>query len=347
MLSGLVTHRSVDNPVQRFHSSYVEWLEEPPPAQLQVFEETTTRTVLSRNDSPDLPFTWSLNPYRGCSHACAYCYARPSHEYLDFGAGTDFETKLIAKLHAPELLRRELSKRGWKHEQVMLSGDTDCYQPIEARYELTRRCLEAFRDHANPLSIVTKSFLITRDLELLVELSERADLSVVFSIPFADEATARAIEPGAPRPAKRLEALSRLSAAGLRTGVLVAPVIPGLNDREIPAVLERSRAAGASFAGFQMLRLSHSLREIFLERARRAFPDRAQRIENRIREVRGGSLNDARFGHRFRGTGPYWDTISQLFALHAKRLGFESGARLPPERARERPGQQLDLFAGD
>lgn len=342
-----MAYRTVENPAQRFHSSYVEWVGEPPPAELKVYEETTTKTVLSKNDSPDLPFRWSLNPYRGCTHACAYCYARPSHEYLDFGAGTDFETKLIAKVHAPSLLRRDMGKASWKHELVMLSGDTDCYQPIEARYGLTRACLEAFRDHANPLSIVTKSFLITRDLELLLELHERAELNVVFSIPFADAETARSIEPGAPRPEKRFKALRILSEAGLRTGVLVAPIIPGLTDKDIPTILERSRDAGASWASFQMLRLSHSLKETFLERVRRELPDRASRIENRIRDSRDGGLNDSRYGHRFSGQGPYWDAMAQLFELNARRLGLATGPEFPRKPPRPRAGEQFGLFGGD
>lgn len=314
--------RPIENPRHRFEKQYVEWLEEPPPARLEVHEETATREILAKNDSPDLGFTWSLNPYRGCTHACAYCYARPSHEYLGFGAGTDFETKIVVKVNAPELLRRKLASKGWTGEPIAFSGDTDCYQPLEASYGLTRGCLEACRDAGNPVLLITKSFLISRDAALLADLSQRARVTACMSIAFADDDLSRLIEPGAPRPNRRFEALRRLADAGVRTGVLFAPIIPGLNEDQIPEVLERARDAGAQFASRVLLRLPHSVKDVFLESIRRTMPDRAKRIESRIREVRGGALNDPHFGSRMRGSGTYWDLVDQTFRVHAARLGL-------------------------
>lgn len=326
--------RPVDNPAHRFERQYVEWLEEPPPARLEIHEETATREILAKNDSPDVGFTWSLNPYRGCTHACAYCYARPTHEYLGYGAGTDFETKIRVKVNAPELLRKRLASRSWAGDPIAFSGDTDCYQPLEASYELTRRCLEACRDAGNPVLLITKSFLVSRDAALLADLSQRARVTACMSIAFADDALARLVEPGAPRPTKRFEAMRILSDAGVRTGVIFAPVMPGLNDDQIPAVLERAKENGAQFASRVLLRLPHSVKEVFLERMQQAMPDRAKRIESRIREVRGGGLTDPRFGHRGRGSGTYWDLIDATFRVHAMRLGLLDR---PDDRAPDRP----------
>lgn len=341
--------RTVDNPPQRFHSCYVEWLEEPPPAKLRVHEETTTRTILAKNDSPDIPFTYSLNPYRGCTHACAYCYARPSHEYLDFGAGTDFDTQVVVKLNAAEILRKTLEKRSWEGDLIAFSGDTDCYQPLESHYGITRACLEVCRDYENPVGIVTKSHLITRDVDLLAELAERCDLTVYFSIAFDDPVTSRVIEPGAPRPSKRLEAMKTLADAGVPVAVLFAPIIPGLNEEAIPRVLEAAAEAGATEASRILLRLPGPVAEIFLKRVQAGLPpERAARIESRIRELRGGGLNETRFGKRFQGIGPYWQAIEQLFELHRTKAGLNRGRRTKPEPRgrRPRPGDQLGLFDG-
>lgn len=337
--------RPVDNPSHRFESQYVEWLGEPPAARLAIYEETSTREIVSTNDSPDLPFRHSVNPYRGCTHACAYCYARPTHEYLGHGAGTDFDTRIIAKLRAPELLRAKLTSRAWSFEPIAFSGDTDCYQPIEASYGLTRGCLEACRDVSQPVMLITKSFLITRDVGLLAELSRRARLSVAFSIAFDDDDLARLVEPGAPRPSKRLEALRILSEAGVRCGVIVAPIIPGLNEDAIPTILERAKEAGARFADSILLRLPHSVKDVFLERMTAAMPDRARRIESRLRDTRGGALSESQFGERMRGRGAYWDLIESMFKLHARRLGYprmeaEDDALPPPQRH----GEQIRLL---
>jgi DNA repair photolyase len=342
--------RVVNNPRHRFERQYVEWLDEPPPARLEVHEETATKEILSKNDSPDIPFTWSLNPYRGCTHACAYCYARPTHEYLGFGAGTDFETRIVVKLQAPELLRARLGSRAWRGDVIAFSGDTDCYQPLEAHYHLTRRCLEACRDLRNPVMIVTKAWLVQRDAALIGEIARVAGATACVSLAFDDPALARAIEPGAPRPARRIEAIRALADAGVRTGVIFGPIIPGLNEDQIPTVLEKAKAAGAQFASRLLLRLPHAVKDVFLERVRRELPDRAKRIESRIRDVRGGGLSDSRFHDRMRGQGAYWDLVDATFRLHAARLGLAARddrhvaepalPRDPPHR----PGDQLQLF---
>jgi DNA repair photolyase len=326
----------VDNPPNPYHTRHAEWLEPPPPARIHVYEETA-RSILSENESPDLPFRWSVNPYRGCQHACAYCYARRYHEYLDWGAGTDFETKLVAKINAPQLLREAFSSRKWRGEAVNFSGVTDCYQPIEASYELTRKCLEVCVAFSNPAAVVTKGFLVVRDADLLAELRRRAHSSVYISIPFANGEMSRLIEPQAPPPERRFEALRRLRDAGVRVGVLVAPLIPGLNDEDIPDILHRAAAAGASTAGMQMLRLSGNVREVFLRRLREAVPLRADRVIERIRDARGGALNDAKFCTRMVGSGPYWDGVVRLFEVHAQRLGLNQVTDLPTADRRATP----------
>ncbi|MFY0537238.1 radical SAM protein [Nannocystis pusilla] len=235
--------RPIDNPPNPWLSTHVEYFGEPPPAGLEVFEEDA-RSVVSTNDSPDIPFRYSVNPYRGCYHGCAYCYARPTHQYLGWGAGTDFERKIVAKVNAPALLRQFLARSKWTRELLAFSGVTDCYQPLEAHYGLTRGCLEACLEFANPVGIITKGPLVARDVDLLAELNRRAGASVTISIPFIDDAMARRIEPSVARPSKRFQALATLSAAGIRTGVAVAPVIPGLNDSQIPQILARARECG-------------------------------------------------------------------------------------------------------
>ncbi len=313
--------RPTSYPPNRFEKLYHEWEVEPPEAEIQIFEDST-RTILASNDSPDVGFRWSVNPYRGCTHACAYCYARPTHEYLSFGAGTDFDTKIVVKPQAPERLREALLKPSWKGELIAFSGDTDCYQPVEAHYRLTRRCLEVCRERANPVFVITKSFLVTRDRDVLSDLAAAGRAVVALSIAFADDDLARKLEPGAPRPSKRFEAMRLLSDAGIPTRILVAPIVPGLNDEHIPALLERAKECGATGAARTLLRLPGATRGVFLERLREAVPLRAGRIEARIRDARGGALNDPRFGHRMKGRGPYWDAIESLFEIHRKRLGL-------------------------
>ncbi len=323
--------RPVANPPNPFLSAQREYLEEPPPVELEVYEETS-RSILSENDSPDISFRWSVNPYRGCQHACAYCYARPTHEYLGLGAGTDFDSKITAKVNAPELLVAALKRKGWQGETIVFSGVTDCYQPLEAVYQLTRRCLEVCRDFSNPVGIVTKSFLVVRDAELIAEIARRASARVFVSIPFADEVAARAIESGAPTPARRFEALARLRDAGVPTGLMLAPIIPGLNDRDIPEILERAAQAGATSAAYTALRLPGNVSEVFLSRVRAARPDQAGRVEALVRQLRDGRLNDPRFGHRMHGHGVHWDGIRRLFEVAARRVGLHLHSRSTPQQ---------------
>lgn len=337
--------RRVANPPNPWESRAIEWLDEPPPVAVEVHEEEC-KSALSENDSPDLPFRYSFNPYRGCQHACAYCYARPSHQYLGWGAGTDFDTRLVVKRNAPEVLARELSSRKWSkgREMIAFSGVTDCYQPLEASYELTRRALETCDSFRHPVGIITKGSLVRRDTELLARLARRGGAHVAMSIAFADERDSRALEPWVPSPATRFETLRRLAEAGVPVGVALAPVIPGLNDSAVPEILERAKAAGATQAFLVLLRLPKEVAPVFEERLRATFPLRAEKVLNALREMRGGRLNNAAFGGRMRGEGARYDTIRQLFALHCRKLGLSTerlsgvheGAAKPEPAPRQR-----------
>jgi DNA repair photolyase len=313
----------LSNPPNPWATTEVQYLEDAPEVRLEVYEDHT-RQILAKNDSPDVGFTWSVNPYRGCFHACAYCYARPSHEYLSWGAGTDFDRKIVVKPQAPALLRAAFGKRTWKREVVVFSGVTDCYQPVEASYRLTRGCLQVCVDTANPAGFITKSPLIERDIDLLVALGQVASAHVTVSIPFWDPDKARIIEPYVATPMRRVHIIEKLARAGVSVGVNVAPVIPGLNDQDIPRVLAAAREAGATYAGFVLLRLPGSVKAVFEERLRAGLPLQADRILHRIRETRGGDLYDPRFGIRGRGEGPYAQAIKTLFHATAARLGLET-----------------------
>jgi DNA repair photolyase len=313
----------LSNPPNPWATTEVEYLEGAPEVRLEVYEDHT-RQILSKNDSPDVGFSWSVNPYRGCFHACAYCYARPSHEYLSWGAGTDFDRKIVVKPAAAALLRAAFGKRSWKKETVVFSGVTDCYQPLEASYRLTRGCLEVCVDTANPAAFITKSPLIERDIDLLVALGQAASAHVTVSIPFWDPDKARAIEPFVATPLRRLHTIEKLARAGIEVGVNVAPVIPGLNDQDIPRVLTAAREAGATSAGFVLLRLPGSVKAVFEERLRAGLPLQADRVLHRIRETRGGELYDPRFGVRGRGEGSYALAIQDLFRATAARLGLRT-----------------------
>jgi DNA repair photolyase len=313
--------RVIDNPPNPYLSQHVEWLEPPPLARVEVFEETSG-SILSENDSPDLPFRWSANPYRGCQHACAYCYARPYHEYLGFGAGTDFDTKIVVKTNAAALLRKTFAKKSWRRESVNFSGVTDCYQPLEASYRITRACLEAGVDFRNPVGIVTKGFLVVRDIDVLTKLHRVAGVKVFLSIPFATDEPARLIEPQASPPSRRFEALRRLREAGIPAGVMVAPIIPGLNDSDIPSILRQAQAAGACWAHPLLLRLPRHVRDVFIARLHEAMPLRAGRVLSLLRDARGGAVSSGRFHERMRGEGPQWETTMRMFEVAAKRAGL-------------------------
>lgn len=286
----------------------------------------SSRSVISTNDSPDIDFDVSLNPYRGCEHGCSYCYARPSHEYLGLSAGLDFERVILVKEDAPELLATELARPSWRPRHLALSGVTDPYQPVERALQLTRRCLRVLAAHRNPVSVITKNAMVMRDIDLLVELASFGAVRVAVSITTLDEDLRRALEPRTSTATRRLAAVRALAEAGVPVSVMVAPIIPGLNDHEIPAILDAAAAAGARSAACTLLRLPGAVAPVFVDWLRRHRPERAERVLNRLRDARGGALNDARFGHRMRGHGVYADQLRQLFARHRVRVGLDRAA---------------------
>jgi DNA repair photolyase len=337
-----------DNPTNRFerlaYEPDVEAFDpEAPSPATQLFRDTS-RSLIVYNDSPDVGFSASINPYRGCENGCVYCYARPTHEYLGFSAGLDFETKIMVKEDAPRLLRKELMSPKWQPQTLALSGVTDCYQPAERKLRLTRRCLEVLVEFRNPVGIVTKSNLVTRDLDLLAELAHDDAAIVFISITTLDADLAGKLEPRAARPAARLTALRELHAAGIPVGVLTAPVIPGLNDHELPGILAAAAEAGAGSAGYVTLRLPHGLGPLFEDWLERHYPQRKDKVLGRIRELRGGKLNDAQFNSRMRGHGPLADMIQDIFDLGCKRAGIAGRGRPLSTAAFRRPGQQRGLF---
>ena len=339
--------RYVENPPNPWLSTEVEWVGEPPEASVEVFEETETRRIITHNQSPDVGFDYSVNCYRGCSHACSYCFSRPTHEYLGFGAGTDFETKLVVRVRAPELLRAEFMRPSWRGDTVVFSFTSDPYLPLEAHYKLTRRCLEVCLEFRNPVGVVTKSALVRRDADVLAALAREAQASVFFTIGFDDYETARALEPFAPSPEARFRAMAELSAAGVPVGLGIAPLIPGLNDSHIPRLLKRAKEAGAREAFINLLRLPGSVAPYFEQRLRERLPTKADRVMARLREAKGGRLNISEFGDRMRGRGRYWEMILQSFRVHSARLGFNQQAeRSYPQRSNtfRRPTAQGSLF---
>jgi DNA repair photolyase len=313
--------RYVENPPNPWLTHSIEWLGEPPENKLEVFEESATRSIITHNNSPDVHFDYTINCYRGCIHGCTYCFSRPTHEYLGYGAGTDFDRKIVAKINAPELLRKELMKPSWKGDEIVLSFTSDPYIPLEAHYKLTRRCLEVCAEFQQPIGLITKSALVRRDIDVLKELDRVARVSVSFTIPFTDRESARAVEPYAPLPDARFHAMADLAAAGITVGIGIAPVIPGLTT-DIPELLKRAKAAGATHAFINMLRLPGSVAPYFEQRLRELLPTKADRILNRIREARDGKLNSSEFGERMRGKGQYWEATEKLFRIHCDRLGF-------------------------
>lgn len=315
------------NPANRFEKIHLEpdadWDPEDEPLPTTQFLRDHTATIIARNDSPDLGFDASVNPYRGCEHGCIYCYARPTHEFLGFSAGLDFETRIMVKERAPELLREELSSPKWKPQVIAMSGVTDCYQPVERRLKLTRRCLEVLADFRNPVGIVTKNHLVTRDVDVLSELARHKAVAVFVSVTTLDTDLRKVMEPRTSPPAARLAAIEALARAGIPVGVMVAPVIPGLTDHEMPAILSAAVKAGAKFAGHVVLRLPYAVAPLFEDWLGRHFPDRKDKVLNRIRSIRGGKLNDAQFGSRMRGEGIFADQIHQMFNVACRKVGIE------------------------
>ena len=339
--------RPSENPPVRFRDVTVTYDEGdgPPPTTITLLEDQS-RSILSKNDSDDLDFTWSINPYRGCTNACSYCYARPNHEYLDMGAGTDFDTKIVFKPRAAELLRETFEKPSWKGELIMFSGVTDCYQAVEKELQLTRQCLEVCLEYKNPVSIISKSALIERDVDLIAELAREAGASVSVSLAWTDAKLARTIEPWAASPQRRLKVIETLAKAGIPVGIMMAPIIPGLNDRQMVGLLEAAKGAGAQWAGWTLLRLPHAVKEVFEGRLRVSLPLVADRVMARVRDTRGGKLYDSEYFTRGRGVGVYAETIKTMFDTTVRRLGLDN-REWPdtPSRFRRPPkGGQLSLF---
>ncbi|MCF7223657.1 PA0069 family radical SAM protein [Marilutibacter chinensis] len=308
--------------------------------------EERARSVISRNDSPDIGFSQSVNPYRGCEHGCVYCFARPSHAYLDLSPGLDFETRLFAKTNTAERLRHELSKPGYRCTPIALGINTDAYQPIERRYRITRQCLELLAECRHPVSFVTKGATILRDLDLLAAMARQRLVTVYLSVTTLDNRLAARMEPRASAPHTRLKAIRELSAAGVPVGVLVAPVIPMINDGEIEAILEAAHAAGARAAGHVLLRLPHELKQVWREWLELHHPERAAHVMSLIRQMRGGKDYDSAFGTRMRGTGPFAELIAQRFRKAHRRFGYgrlpalDCSRFVPPRR----PSPQGELF---
>ena len=341
---------AASNPGNRFEPIHLErdadWNPEEDPLPCTQFLKDHSSSIITYNDSPDVGFEASINPYRGCEHGCSYCYARPFHEYLGFSSGLDFETKIMVKEDAPELLRRELASPKWRPKVIALSGVTDPYQPVERRLKLTRHCLEVLAEFRNPVRIVTKNLLVTRDLDLLAELARLGAVAVYISITTVDTDLRKVMEPRTSPPAARLAALRALREAGVPAGVLVAPVIPALTDHEIPALVAAAAQAGAQFAGHEILRLPHAVAPLFEGWLTQHFPQKKDKVLNRVRSLRGGRLNDARFGSRMTGEGIFAEQIKQIFKVACRKAGITGQEPTLSATAFRRPeGRQLALFS--
>lgn len=337
------------NPPNRFERLHVEpdpdaEPEERPNPRTEFYPDKT-ETILAKNDSPDISFTYGLNAYRGCEHGCAYCYPRPYHEYLGWGSGLDFETKIMVKLRAPELLRKELSSPKWKPQAIAMSGVTDCYQPAERHFQLTRKCLQVFAEFRNPVGIITKNHLITRDVDILAELANHQCVAVNLTMTTLDSELSGKLEPRASRPQHRLRAIRTLAEAGIPVGVMVGPVIPGLTEHELPSILQAAADAGATSAGYVVLRLPHAVKQIFSDWLEREEPTKKERVLSRVRDLRGGKLNVSEWSTRMKGEGIFAEQIHDMFGVAARRAGLNE-RRVDVTTAHFRPagGTQLQLF---
>ncbi|HXT70465.1 MAG TPA: PA0069 family radical SAM protein [Vicinamibacterales bacterium] len=336
------------NPAGRFErlaviTERIDDDDERPPTATEIYRDTS-KSILSYNDSPDVGMAVYLNAYRGCEHGCIYCYARPYHEYLGLSAGVDFESKIFVKENAAALLGKELAAKSWTPQGIGFSGVTDPYQPIERRLKLTRACLEVMAEFRNPVGIVTKSHTVTRDIDVLAELAKHRAAQVMLSITTLDDDVAAVMEPRASRPARRLEAVRAMAAAGIPVGVMVAPIVPGLTDHELPAILKAAAEAGAKTAGRIVVRLPHGVKDLFADWLEAHFPDRKEKVLNRLRAMRHGKLNDPNFGARMAGDGPFAEAIHQVFNLHCRRLGYTRKMELSTDAFRHPPGPQRGLF---
>ncbi len=343
------------NPANRFEKLHVDLgdtdvvqidptVEEEKPRRETQFFRDGTRTIIARNNSPDVGFETSLNPYRGCEHGCIYCFARPTHEYLGLSAGLDFERKIMVKTDAPRLLEAELSAPKWEPQVLVMSGVTDPYQPIERKLRITRGCLEVLAKFRNPVAIITKNRLVTRDVDLLGELAVHNAAAVNVSVTSLDPNLQRVLEPRTSSPAARLETVAALRAAGIPVGVMVAPIIPGLTDHEVPKIVEACARAGAQFAGYTIVRLPWAIAPLFEHWLDEHFPEKKQKVLERIRHIRGGTkLNDARWGTRTKGEGIFAEQIRSMFEVSCRRCGISSRPQLSTAAFR-RSREQLDLF---
>lgn len=342
---------ALDNPANRFEKLHFEYdddvnqlTEEELPKHTVLLKDKTC-SVLTRNDSPDIGFEFSINPYRGCEHGCIYCFARPTHEYLGFSSGLDFESKILVKEDAPQLLREELSKKKWQPQVVIMSGVTDCYQPIERKLRITRGCLEVFAEFRNPVGIITKNHLVTRDIDLLSELARHNAVIVNVSVTTLDSDLARIMEPRTSMPEARIEAIQQLSAAGVPVNLMVAPVVPAITDHEMVNIMERGAEAGAVSAAYTVMRLPYAVKELFEQWVVAHFPDRSEKVLNRIRSMRGGKLNDSTWGQRMHGQGIFAEQIEQTFRVARKKFGLDKPRPdLSIASFRRPPGNQLELL---
>lgn len=353
-LSGPIRGRGASwSPANRFEKLHVdpgdidvvqvsEGEEDPPPRQTQYFRDDT-KSIITRNNSPDVGFETSLNPYRGCEHGCIYCYARPTHEYLGFSAGLDFESKIVVKMDAPELLREELASPRWEPQTLVMSGVTDPYQPIERKLRITRSCLEVLAEFRNPVAIITKNRLVTRDIDLLRKLTDYKAVAVNISVTSLDQKLQRVLEPRTSTPDARLETIRQLRTAGIPVGVMVAPIIPGLTDHEVPKILEACGKAGAQFAGYTIVRLPWAVATLFEQWLEEHFPNRKEKVLGRIRHLRGNRLNNSDWHTRMTGEGIFAEQIASLFELGCRRAGVGERPRLSTAAFRQ-TRQQLALF---
>lgn len=338
--------QNIPNRFEPLHVDFEPEEEAEPGKPPTRFLRDAAESVITRNDSPDIPFTASLNPYRGCEHGCIYCYARPTHEYLGFSAGLDFESRIMVKERAPELLRQELSARKWKPDVLVMSGVTDPYQPVEKKLGLTRRCLEVLAEFRNPVALITKNHLVTRDIDILGKMAARQLAAVNISVTSLKPELTALLEPRTSRPELRLRAIRLLAEAGVPVNVMVAPIIPGITDEEIPAILQAAAEAGARTAAFTIVRLPLAVAPLFEDWLERHFPGKKEKVLSRIRGIRGGKLNDSNFGSRMRGEGIFAEQIRQIFRVSARRAGLDQpGPELRTDLFQV-PGraQQLDLF---
>ena len=343
------------NPPNRFDKLYIDEYDDSSEFQDEweendrkidtIFYKDDSRTVIAKNESPDIGFDYSFNPYRGCEHGCVYCYARPTHEYLGFSSGVDFESKIMVKQNAEKLLRKEFEKKSYEPKFIEFSGDTDCYQPIERKLRITRNTLKVCLEYRNPVSIITKNSLVLRDLDILREMAELKIVTVTLSITTLHKDLTSKMEPRTAIPERRLTTIKELANNRIPVGVNVAPIIPGLNDEEIPKILKQSAAHGAAYAGYTLLRLPYSIKELFINWLDQEFPDRKEKILNKIREMRGGKLNESGFGKRFKGEGEQVDAIKNLFRLSCKKYGLNiREIKLTTKHFKHKSGAQIEMF---